>query len=192
MITTLATYVRNYIDISDEEMQLFYKYLRVKKLKKKEYLLTEGRTCQARYFIIKGCLRSFYIDEKGVERILDFGIDKWWFTNYNSLITQNPSENFIQAIENSELLELHNDCFEELLLKLPKIERFFRVIMEKTHIAYLNRIKYTRSFTGEKLYKDFIHSNPVFAQRVPQYMIASYLDLSPEFVSKVRAKDAIK
>ncbi|WP_062057063.1 Crp/Fnr family transcriptional regulator [Aquimarina longa] len=187
MDTGLAEYVRNYIDISDEEMKLFYKYLTVRKFKKKEYLLREGEICKARYFIIKGCIRSYYIDEKGVERILDFGIDKWWFTNYVSLINNKPSENFIQAIENLEVLQLHRDCFDELLEKLPKIDRLFRLIMEKTHIAYLNRIKYMHSLSGEDMYKKFIQANPKFMQRVPQYMVASYLGLSPEFVSKVKA-----
>ena len=189
MIAALATYVRNYIDISDQEVQLFYKYLTTKKIKKKEFLLEEGKICKSRYFIISGCLRSYYIDEKGVERILNFGIDRWWFTNYNSLINQSPSENFIQAVEDCEILELNENCFEDLSAKLPKIDRLFRLIMEKTHIAHMNKIKYTRSLSGEDLYKHFILANPKFAQRVPQYMIASYLGLSPEFVSKVRAKD---
>lgn len=189
MITNLAEYTRNYIDISDEEMELFYHYLKVKKFKKKEYVLEEGKICRARYFILKGCIRSYYIDEKGVERILDFGIDNWWFTNYKSLVNQSPSENFIQTIEDSVVLELHQDSFEELSAKLPKIDRFFRIITEKTHIAHINKVKYTRNLSGEHLYKQFVLSNPKFSQRVPQYMIASYLGLSPEFVSKVKAKD---
>ncbi|EZH71868.1 hypothetical protein ATO12_05685 [Aquimarina atlantica] len=188
MITTLAAYIRNYIDISDEEMGLFYRHLKVRKFKKKEYVLEEGKICKARYFIVKGCVRSYYIDEKGVERILDFGIDEWWFTNYNSLINQSPSENFIQTIEDSVILELHQDSFDELSAKLPKIDRLFRIITEKTHIAHINKTKYTRSLSGEHLYKQFVLSNPKFSQRVPQYMIASYLGLSPEFVSKVKAR----
>ncbi|WP_109851169.1 Crp/Fnr family transcriptional regulator [Aquimarina sp. AU58] len=188
MITTLVAYVRNYIDISDEEIELFCRYLKVRKFKKKEYVLEEGKVCKARYFIVKGCVRSYYIDEKGVERILDFGIDEWWFTNYNSLINQRPSENFIQTIEDSVILELHQDSFEELSAKLPKIDRLFRIITEKTHIAHINKTKYTRNLSGEHLYKQFVLSNPKFSQRVPQYMIASYLGLSPEFVSKVKAK----
>ncbi len=189
MITIIAEYIRNYIDFSDKEIKLFYQYLTTKKLKKKEFLLEEGKICKARYFIVKGCLRSYYIDDKGVERIIDFAIDRWWYTNYKSLVNQIPSENFIQAIENTELLVLHEDSFHQLCLEVPKTDRLFRLITEKTHIAYINKMKYTRSYTGEDLYKNFIKTNPKFSQRVPQYMIASYLGLSPEFVSKIRAKD---
>ncbi|WP_282079672.1 Crp/Fnr family transcriptional regulator [Aquimarina algiphila] len=192
MITDLTQYVRNYIEISDEEMELFYQYLKVIKLKKKAYVLEEGKVCRARYFIIKGCLRSYYIDEKGVEQIMDFAIDKWWYTNYNSLLDQSPSENFIQALEDTVLLELSLDSFEELTTKLPKIDRLFRIIMERTVIANSNRIKYTRVLSGEEMYQVFLKANPQFFQRVPQYMIASYLGLSPEFISKIKKRPTKK
>ncbi|WP_271784977.1 Crp/Fnr family transcriptional regulator [Aquimarina algiphila] len=192
MITDLTQYVRNYIEISDEEMELFYQYLKVIKLKKKAYVLEEGKVCRARYFIIKGCLRSYYIDEKGIEQIMDFAIDKWWYTNYNSLLDQSPSENFIQALEDTVLLELSLDSFEELTTKLPKIDRLFRIIMERTVIANSNRIKYTRVLSGEEMYQVFLKANPQFFQRVPQYMIASYLGLSPEFISKIKKRPTKK
>ncbi|TSE03766.1 MULTISPECIES: Crp/Fnr family transcriptional regulator [Aquimarina] len=192
MVNDLTQYVRNYIEISDEEMELFYQYLKVIKLKKKAYVLEEGKVCRARYFIIKGCLRSYYIDEKGVEQIMDFAIDKWWYTNYNSLLDQSPSENFIQALEDTVLLELSLDSFEELTTKLPKIDRLFRIIMERTVIANSNRIKYTRVLSGEEMYQVFLKANPQFFQRVPQYMIASYLGLSPEFISKIKKRPTKK
>ncbi|WP_271768704.1 Crp/Fnr family transcriptional regulator [Aquimarina algiphila] len=192
MVNNLTEYVRNYIEISDEEMELFYQYLKVIKLKKKAYVLEEGKVCRARYFIVKGCLRSYYIDEKGVEQIMDFAIDKWWYTNYNSLLDQSPSENFIQALEDTVLLELSLDSFEELTTKLPKIDRLFRIIMERTVIANSNRIKYTRVLSGEEMYQVFLKANPQFFQRVPQYMIASYLGLSPEFISKIKKRPTKK
>jgi len=188
MNPNLIDYIRRYIHITDAEIEIFGTYLQAKKIKKKEYLLKEGNTCNTRYYITKGCLRLYYINSKGNEQIIHFGIDNWWITDYESLINQNPCKLYIQATEDTELLELHKDAFEELCQKLPKVERLFRIIMEKTYIASQKRIEYMFSLTGEELYNTFISSNPEFAQRVPQYMIASLLGMTPEFISKVRAK----
>ncbi len=189
MNPNLINYIRRYIDISESEIDLFQRYLKPKKLKKKEYLLKTGKICNARYFITKGCLRLYYIDTKGNEQIIHFGIDNWWITDYESLVNRTPSRVYIQATEDTELLELDHESFEELCVKLPKIERLFRIILEKTYIASQKRIEYMFSLSGEELYYKFINSNPEFSQRVPQYMIASMLGLTPEFISKIRAKN---
>ena len=183
----LIHYIRRYIDISDDELDIFHSYLKPKLVQKKEFLLKEGQVCNSRYFIIKGCLRLFYIDKKAKEQIIHFGIDSWWITDYESLINRKPSHLYIQAIEDTELLFLEKDAFEALCKELPKTERFFRMIMEKTYIAAQKRIEYMFSLSGEEMYQTFIAANPDFAQRVPQYMIASMLGLTPEFISKVRA-----
>ena len=188
MNSNLINYIRRYVDFSTEEADLFNSYLKLKKINKKEFLLKEGQTCKSRYFITKGCLRLFYINEKGNEQIIHFGIDNWWITDYESLVNKTPSKLYIQAIEHTELLELQEDIFDELCLKIPKVDRLFRKIMEKTYIASQKRIEYINNLSGEEFLDTFISSNPQFSQRVPQYMIASYLGLSPEFVSKVRGR----
>lgn len=188
MNPNLTKYTRRYIDISDEEDEMFQSFLKSKTLKKKEYLLKEGDFCKARYFITKGCLRLYYIDNKGNEQIIHFGIDNWWITDYESLINQTSARLYIQATEETELLVLYQTQFEELCLALPKTERLFRIIMEKTYIASQKRLEYMFSLSGEELYNKFISTNPEFTQRVPQYMIASMLGMTPEFVSKIRAK----
>ncbi|WP_199185035.1 Crp/Fnr family transcriptional regulator [Aquimarina sp. I32.4] len=184
----LIEYIRRYIDLSDTEFKLFYSFLQPRLLKKKEFLLIPNKICKSRYYITKGCLRLYYIDPKGNEQIIHFGIDNWWITDYESLINKTPSKLYIQATENTEVLELHQNAFEELCHKLPKTERFFRIIMEKTFIASQRRLEYMFSLTGEELYTSFISANPEFSQRVPQYMIASLLGMTPEFISKIRAK----
>ncbi len=188
MNPNLIDYIRRYIEISEVEIDIFQTYLKPVKLNKKAYLLKTNKICKARYFIIAGCLRLYYIDLKGNEQILHFGIDNWWITDYESLINQTPSKLYIQATENTELLELDQESFEELCIKLPKIERLFRIIMEKTYIASQKRITYMFSLSGEEMYYKFVTENPEFAQRVPQYMIASMLGMTPEFISKIRAK----
>ncbi|PCI34798.1 MAG: cyclic nucleotide-binding protein [Flavobacteriaceae bacterium] len=184
----LELYIRRYITISEEELSVFSQYLILKTIKKKEFLLKEGTTCKARYFILEGCFRHFYIDVKGNEQIIHFGIENWWITDYASLVYQVPSKMYIQALEHTTFLELNEEDLEKLYLKVPKLERFFRIIMEKTYIAAQQRIEYMFSLTGKEFYEKFVGSNPVFAQRVPQYMLASYLGLTPEFISKIKSR----
>ena len=186
MNTELSKYIGRYIEISEVEDELFQSYLNTVKLKKKEYLLKEGETCRSRYFITKGCLRLCYLDQKGNEQIVHFGIENWWISNYDSLINNVPSHLNIQAIENCEILELRQDSLEEVYTRVPKIERFFRVIMERTYIAAQRRIEYMFSLSGEEIYEHFIASNPQFTQRIPQYMLASYLGITPEYLSALR------
>lgn len=188
MNPNLIEYIKRYISISETEIDVFQSYLKPKKLKKKDFLLKEGQYCKSRYFITKGCIRLFYIDQKGNEQIIHFGIDNWWITDYESLTNEIPSKLYIQAIENTEILELSQDDFERLSVVLPKTERLFRIIMEKTYIAIQRRIEYMYSKSGKELFDIFISSNPEFTQRVPQYMIASYLGMSPEFISKIKSK----
>lgn len=188
MNSNLIEYIKRYVNVSETEIDLFKSFLKPIILKKKDFLLKEGQTCKSRYFITKGCIRLYYINDKGNEQIIHFGIDNWWITDYESLINKTPSKFYIQAIENTELLELSHEKFDELCQKLPQTERLFRKIMEKTYIASQKRIEYMFSLSGEELFNNFISTNNQFTQRVPQYMIASYLGMSPEFVSKIKAK----
>lgn len=188
MNSNLIDYIKRYVDFSTEEVEIFNSFLKPKSINKKEYLLKEGQACKSRYFITKGCIRLFYINEKGNEQIIHFGIEDWRITDYESLVNKIPSKLYIQAIEHTELLELPESSFDELCSKIPKVDRLFRKIMEKTYIASQKRIEYINNLSGEEFLETFISSNPIFSQRVPQYMIASYLGMSPEFVSKVRGK----
>ncbi len=188
MDVNLIAYIKRYIVISETEIDTFQSYLKLKKIRKKEFLLKEGQLCKSRYFILKGCIRLFYIDSKGNEQIIHFGIENWWITDYESLINNIPSILYIQAIEDTELLELPEESFDNLCNEVPQTERLFRKIMEKTYIAIQKRIEYIYSLKGEEQFDLFVSTSPDFAQRVPQYMIASYLGMSPEFISKVKAK----
>ncbi len=188
MNPNLSNYIQRYIDITDKELEVFEKYLSLRKVRRKEFILEEGQICTSRYYIKKGCVRLFYIDQKGNEQIIHFGIDDWWITDYDSLISQVPSKIYIQAIEDTEILVLNESEFEALCQVLPKTERLFRMIMERTYIAAQRRIEFMFSLSGKELYDTFIAANPGFVQRVPQYMIASYLGMTPEFISKIRGQ----
>lgn len=182
----LTQYIRRYVDWSDQNDREFQGVLSSINLKKKEFILKPGQSCSSRYFITKGLVRLYYIDRKGNEQIIHFAIDHWWITDYDSLINQKPSKLYIQALEDTELLVLQQDDFNDLTTRIPTVDRLFRQIMEKTFIAAQKRLEFIFSLPGEEQYHLFVNSNPDFVQRVPQYMIASYLGMTPEFISKIR------
>jgi CRP-like cAMP-binding protein len=188
MYTNLINHIRKYVNLDEQEVAILCKFIKPVQLKRKEFLTNEGQVCRAIYFVEKGCLRMYFVDGKSVERITQFALDSWWMSDYISFMNNVPSEYFIQAIEKSEVLMIDRDVFDELLKVLPQLERYFRLVMQKAVGAAQLRIKYMFEMTKEEFYNHFIGSFPEFAQRVPQYMIASYLGLTPEYVSELRKK----
>ncbi len=186
---SLFDYINRYVAIDREEYELFCSHLRLRSYLPKERLLDLGKICISRFFITKGCVRLYNYTEEGKEQIYHFAIENWWISDYASLTGRSPSKQIIEAIEPTEVLELTNADFESLCRELPKVERLFRIIMEKTYIALQNRLEFLFNLTSEKQYLNFIKRNSSFVQRVPQYMIASYLGVTPEFISKIKSKN---
>lgn len=184
----LSRYIDRYVELSVEEKNIFHFFVKHKKIGKKEFLLREGDVCTSRWFVLTGCLRAYYLDRDLKEQIVHFGVENWWITDYESLSYNRPSIQFIQAIENTEVLELKGAAFDELCRKIPKVERLFRIIAERTNAAAQKRLEFMFNLSGEEMYDKFMEENAWFAQRVPQYMLASYLGFTPEFLSKVRAR----
>ncbi len=190
MITELQQHIARFVTLSPQENDLLSSYFISHQLRKKEHLLEEGQICTSQYFIVKGCFRQYIVNEKGNEQTILFGIENWWMTDFLSFQNQSPSNFFIQAIENSEILSIEKNAMEELLEKVPKLERYFRLVMQKSFGASQIRIKYLFTMSAEERYRMINSMFPEFVQRVPQYMLASYLDFSPEFMSKIRAGKA--
>ena len=187
----LFIHIRKFVPFSEAEEKLLLPYLKNISLKKKEHLLKEGQICIANYFVVKGCMRMYFITEQGTEQIVQFAIDNWWLADLMSLDAQKPSQFNIQAIEASEIIALDKKIHEELFIKIPKMERYFRIILQKAYSASVMRFRYIFTQSGEERFHHFVSSFPDFVQRVPQYMLASYLGFSPEFLSKLRAKKKI-
>jgi CRP-like cAMP-binding protein len=188
MYTALTTHIRKFVSLNDEEAQLLISYLSYREVKKKGYLLKAGHICNANYFISTGCLRMYAVTPAGNEQTLQFAIDNWWLTNYMSLDAQQPSTFYIQAVEPSTIVVLPKKTQAALFTALPQLEKYFRIVLQKAYAASVMRIHYIFTFTGEERYHNFNKSFPEFVQRVPQYMLASYLGFTPEFLSKIRAK----
>jgi CRP-like cAMP-binding protein len=184
----IKKYFNRYVDFNDREIDEIFSKLTPKTFERKDYLLKEGQVCKSNYFIISGLVRSFYVDNKGSEKITQFALDNWWVTNMESYIKSTPSYSSIQAIEKTTVLIINKEELEKLYKTIPKLERFFRMITENMLIAIQRKNDIYFQMKSKDRYDDLITSFPLFAQRVPQYMIASYLEITPEYLSMLRKK----
>lgn len=169
-----------------------FSFFRTLNLSKKENLLEQGQVCRSHYFVVKGCLRMFFINDKGIEKTVQFAIENWWLADYLSFHNRETSGFYIQAVEQSEILAIDYSSQEKMLRQFPHMERYFRLVHQKAHGALQMRTKYYYNFSREELYLNFSASFPEFVRRIPQYLLASYLDVTPEYLSELRAKAFLK
>lgn len=176
------------VPLTPEEEVLIKTYLTPKKLRKKQYLLQEGDVCKFIAFVEKGAMRSYSVDEKGVERIIQFALEGWTISDLFSFLTAEPATYNIDALEDSELVLINKAAHEELLKTFPKYETWIRIQVTGAYIAMQRRLTSIISLTLEERYTSFSSIYPEIVQRVPQHMIASYMGLTPETLSRVRKK----
>jgi len=188
MSDILAAHIRRFVGFTTEEAAMLNNYASTLVVKKKSLLLQEGQVCRHNYFVEKGCLRMFFTDEKGAEQTNQFAIENWWMTDYGSYTNGSPSQFYIQAVEHSSILAFSKSTERELFTALPVLDQYFRRILEKSFGATQWRIRYIFSQSKEERYWHFCSLYPDFIQRIPQYMLASYLGLTPEYVSEIRKK----
>ncbi|HEY5824379.1 MAG TPA: Crp/Fnr family transcriptional regulator [Cyclobacteriaceae bacterium] len=184
----LIAHIKNYISLDDKEALQLLTYFKLSSIVKKDLLLKEGDSCRHLHFVEKGCLRMYFVNDKGTEQITQFAIENWWMADYMSFERKTPSPFYIQAIENAEIISIDNLQQEELLKTIPKMERYFRMVLQRAYAAHQLRIKFLYDLSKEESYQHFISSFPGFAQRIPQYMLASYLGFTPEYLSEIRKK----
>lgn len=182
----LKNYMNRYVSFSDKEIDLFFNYLEVNTYTKKEILLEINQICNHHYFIIDGLLRAHYINEKGNDKTIQFAIENWWITNLESYVRETPSTFIIDALEKSTILSINKENLEKAFLQIPKLERLFRMIAENTLIAIQRKNEYYLNLSSKQRFITLLESIPDFLQRVPMYMIASYLDMTPEYLSEIR------
>jgi CRP-like cAMP-binding protein len=180
--------ISRHIQLEKSETDFFISLLQTKKLKRKEFLLKQGAICKTENFIVKGCLRTYTIDDNGFEHIVMFGIEDWWVGDLFSFLTQSPAKYLIDALEDTELLQISKTNLDRLFERVPKFERFFRLILQNAFIAQQQRINQNLSCTAEKRYLDFIAKHPNLEQRLSQKQVSAYLGITPVFLSMLRRK----
>lgn len=183
--SNLFRHIGVHVPLEPAEENLIAGYLTTRKIKKRRFLVSEGEHCRAEHFVIKGCLRSFYVDDKGKEYLLRFAMEDYWITDLNSFTNNVPSAQFIEALEDSEVICLTRQAMDALLMDIPKLHKYFMLIYRNAIINNYDRLQQNFSLTALERYHNFQKKYPQLAQRVPRYMIASYLGVTPEFLSKV-------
>ncbi|MCR8561592.1 Crp/Fnr family transcriptional regulator [Mucilaginibacter sp. BJC16-A38] len=172
--------------LSEDDKHLLMAHFKPKKLRKRQYFLQEGDVCKYIGFIVKGSARTFTVDEKGHEHILKLSLENWWLADFESFYLLTPSRFNIEALEDLEVLQSTNAQIEEYLKQIPAFSAMANVISQNYTIANQKRMQAAMSYTAEERYEDLVSNYPQFLQRFPQNMIASYLGLSPETLSRLK------
>ncbi|WP_420387203.1 Crp/Fnr family transcriptional regulator [Roseivirga sp.] len=184
----LIDHIRQLANINDEEAEKIVAAFHLKDLNRKEFLLKKGDPSHHMRFITAGCLKVFTVSEDGTERILQFGMSGWWVNDLYGYLTEQSSSYFIQAITNSSVLQIHRDRLNELFDEIPGLDRFWRIKFQNAYIALQERTMKLMSETAEERYLRFIQDYRSMEQHIPQYMIASYLGVTPQHLSAIRKK----
>lgn len=190
MFKQLQESIQEHVSLSDEEWELCKNSFRPKRMRKRQFLLQESDVCRELTFVEKGSLYSYSVDSKGNQHVLRFAFKGWWIADLQSFFTDNPSSVNIEVLEDSELLVLDRKNHEKLLENIPAYEQYHRIILQNAYIALQRRVENALGLTAEEKYSRLIKRNPEFMNRVPLNLVASYLGISPETLSRVRGQMA--
>ncbi len=180
--------INKHISLSDTEKELFLSSIKSKTYSKKEIIIRQGDRCNHLYFVEVGSLRAYNINEEGRESTIMFAIQDWWITDMNAFTNKLPALLSIQAIQDSQLTIIEQNVLERLFKEIPKLERFFRIIFQKAYIREQLRVLDSISLTTEQRYSRFTKKYPNIVEKITQKQIASYLGVTPEFLSAVKKK----
>ena len=182
--------IKKYVDLNSEDEKQFVSIIRGSRIKKRQFIVQPGFVCSHQTYVVKGAFRSYFVNNEGIEHTIQFAIDDWFISDFNSYITQTPASLFIEAIEDSIIHQIEYNQVEHLCVENQKFEHFFRVVAQKSFAFSQKRVLSNLSKTAEERYLEFQTMYPNIIQRVPQYALASYLGMTPEFLSKIRKKIA--
>lgn len=186
----IIKYFSNILPLEAEEINALETVLKERTIKRRQFILQESDVCTQNTFVVEGCFRMYYLDEQGKEHNLQFAIENWWIGDIGSFHSGEPSKLFIEAIENSKILQIKKEDQLNLFEQYPKFNRIFRVLAENAMVSLQNRILQNISSTAEERYLDFVERYPHFFNRISNVQIASFLGVTPEFLSTIRKKIA--
>lgn len=188
MHSSIVKHIKNYIRPTEIDLELFNSALNEVSVAKGKFLLRPGTHVKHEYFVVKGCLKAYYVDDKGSSHIIQFAIENWWIGDFDAFYNHNPSRLYIEAIEDSTLLSINYDYLQNIYQDAPIFERYFRILITNSFISQRERILSSLEKNNQERYLEFCASYPNIENRVPNYDIANYLGISPENLSRVRGK----
>lgn len=191
-IEPLKTYFSKYLQLDEKEVDFLEKVFLEKRVRRKQYILQQGDVCQFNTFVVEGCFRMFLVDKQGKEHNQQFSIENGWILDMESFYLGEPSRLNIEAIEHSIVYQIKKEDQFKLFIEYPKFNRIFRVLCENALIASQKRVLHNISSTAEERYIDFLDRFPQLFNRISNVQIASYIGVTPEFLSKIRKEISTK
>ncbi|MBW2960741.1 Crp/Fnr family transcriptional regulator [Mesonia aestuariivivens] len=186
MMSAILQHVLEIIDLSPKEQDEFLSVLKEKKVSKKSMLIKPGELVNEEFYVLKGCLVAYYLDELGNKHIIQFAVEDWWISDFESFFNDEPAKLYIEALEDCSLLAINKEVLEELYKRIPEFERFFRIKTTKAFVALRSRILSTLQKSAKERYLDFCKTYPAIEKRLANYQIANYLGVQPESLSRIR------
>lgn len=180
--------INSHVSLTEKECDFFLSKTSTKKIKAKTVLLSAGEIANCTYFVNSGIIRSFNINDNIIEHVLHFACEGWWIGDMYSYISEKPGNLFIEVIEDAEVVIISKENHQILYNEIPKLERFFRILAENSLVAHQERLMDNLSLTAEERFEKFCSKYPTLIQKVPQKQIASYIGVTPEFFSKMKAR----
>lgn len=184
--------ISRHVKLSEEELEVFCNSFTLEEVGKKQFILKKGDVCKFEGFVVEGCFRVYTLDDEGKEHILYFAPEDWWITDIDSFTNQTPARLWIEAIEDCKVLLIGKEEKEQLYQELPAVEKLFRIMTQKTHVALQRRMISNLSKKADERYIEFIEKYPELALRLSNLQIAAYLGITHEFLSKIRSRMAGK
>ncbi len=187
-IEPLIIYFNNLIPLDKAEEDILREVLVERNIKRRQFILQAGDICRLNTFVVEGCFKMYLVDQNAKEHNLQFAIENWWIGDIGSFHSEEPSKLYIEAMEKSVILQIKKEDQIRLFVDYPKFNRIFRVITENALVSAQRRILQNISSTAEERYLDFMQRHPHFFNRISNVQIASYLGVTPEFLSTIRAR----
>lgn len=187
-IEPLIAHLSSHIPLNSEEINFLASVFKEKKIKRRQFILQQGDICAFNSFVVEGCFRMYMVDHQGKEHNLQFGVENWWLLDMESFYFETPSQLYIEALEHATILQIKKEDQLKLYVDYPKFNRIFRVLCENSLITFQKRVLQNISSTAEERYLEFLHKNPKLQSRISNVQIASYIGVTPEFLSAIRKK----
>lgn len=183
---SVLDHFHKFLPLTEAEHELILARTKQRQIKRRQMILQEGLVCRHYTFIVKGCFKMYAVDDRGLEHNIQFAAENDWIADIGSFHSKKPSGFFIEAVESSEIIQIEQQDLYFLYINIPKLDRIFKVIIENKYIELQNRVLQNISSTAQQRYLNFLEQYPLLASRLPNVQIASYLGITPEFLSKIR------